>query len=185
MDHDSSAVRNGMETPRRRRRTAALGSLRPMVARAWRFGIVSFLPLVFACAQGSSDEMPLDEYEAGVALVDAAQSSPTSSQNPVDDAASPSQPDSAAPPNNPTQPTDDAATRPADDAAAPPVEDSAAPPPPVDAGSTSTCTAFAPTTTAKCTACKSSGETCQANGCFNGYWCSSSSSCVKQPANCP
>ena len=46
------------------------------------------------------------------------------------------------------------------------------------------CTSAAPTATAPCSACGTK-PTCQANGCFNGYWCNlTTTKCTAKPAGC-
>ena len=88
--------------------------------------------------------------------------------------------DSAAPPEDSGVPVDVGA----------PLEASTpfdASPTPNDAGST-TCssTLASPTTVASCTACLTGSHTCQSNGCYNGYWCNTSTDkCNAPPANCP
>lgn len=43
-----------------------------------------------------------------------------------------------------------------------------------------------PSTPAPCNACGSGSQTCDPNGCFNGYYCRlSDAKCVKKPASCP
>jgi hypothetical protein len=43
-----------------------------------------------------------------------------------------------------------------------------------------------PAETATCTACSASSSSCQANGCYGGWWCdTSSNSCHATPTNCP
>ena len=73
---------------------------------------------------------------------------------------------------------------------------------PASTGSTNTCTPGAPddagssdpnrcgsmigpAETASCTGCSSSSSSCQANGCYGGWWCdTSSNSCHAAPTNC-
>ena len=68
-----------------------------------------------------------------------------------------------------------------------PVSDGGPPPPPpgCDAGSTNTCGSLVgPTTAAKCNSCGTS-HTCQANGCYGGWWCDTSTDkCHAPPTNC-
>ena len=49
------------------------------------------------------------------------------------------------------------------------------------------CTGYAtPSTPAACNACGSGSQTCDPNGCFNGYYCRlSDAKCIKKPASCP
>jgi hypothetical protein len=121
--------------------------------------------------------------DAGTTTVDAAGTTnpPPPSTPSSDDAGS-----SAPPPAS-----DDAGSPASDDAGAPPVvEDSAAPPPHVvDSGSADPCPGYAPPTTKAGCYCDPSEHTCQANGCYNGYYCELSSevseeSCVKKPSGC-
>jgi hypothetical protein len=53
-------------------------------------------------------------------------------------------------------------------------------------GTGETCGAYVgPDVTACCTACTKAGETCQKNGCYNGYWCKPSTcGCSAKPATC-
>lgn len=42
-----------------------------------------------------------------------------------------------------------------------------------------------PNTTASCTSCKSGGKTCQANGCYGGWWCDTTTDkCQPAPSSC-
>jgi hypothetical protein len=53
-----------------------------------------------------------------------------------------------------------------------------------DSGSTqSGC--VAPDTASSCTACMTSGETCQNNGCYNGYYCDTSTNKCYAQSSCP
>jgi Calcineurin-like phosphoesterase len=45
-----------------------------------------------------------------------------------------------------------------------------------------------PTVTASCTSCKTSGQTCQANGCYGGWWCNVDTNTCQappSPSSCP
>ncbi len=59
--------------------------------------------------------------------------------------------------------------------------DGGAPPPP-----SSSCPGLAsPTTTASCTSCSQYNQTCQANGCYGGWWCNEQTlKCQAPPTNC-
>ena len=69
-----------------------------------------------------------------------------------------------------------------------PSADSGASPPSSSSSSSGSpaaaCTSAAPTATAPCGACGTK-PTCQANGCFNGYWCNlTTTKCTAKPAGC-
>ncbi len=53
-----------------------------------------------------------------------------------------------------------------------------------DSGSTQSGCA-PPDTSASCTACMTSGQTCQLNGCYNGYYCDDATSKCHPAASCP
>jgi len=155
--------------------------------------LLAFCALGVACAAG---DMSLDVGPAGSVTTQATANDAgtttldaggTTSLPPPSTPSTPSSDDagSSAPPAG-----DDAGTPPSDDAGTPPVEDSGAPPPHVvDSGSADPCPGYAPPTTKAGCYCDSSEHTCQANGCYNGYYCELSSnvadeSCVKKPAGC-
>jgi hypothetical protein len=41
-----------------------------------------------------------------------------------------------------------------------------------------------PNTPANCTACQTAGKTCQPNGCYNGYYCNTSTNGCHSPSSC-
>jgi hypothetical protein len=71
-----------------------------------------------------------------------------------------------------------------------PQTDSGTPPPndagTVDSGSMGSCGALVPPTmTAACTSCRNGTHTCQANGCYGGWWCNTDTNrCQAPPTNC-
>jgi hypothetical protein len=76
-----------------------------------------------------------------------------------------------------------------DASAAEDVQDSGAPDAALDAPAeaSTSCPGYAvPSTPAACNACASGSQTCDPNGCFNGYYCRlSDAKCIKKPVSCP
>jgi hypothetical protein len=72
------------------------------------------------------------------------------------------------------------------DGSMPPPDTGVMPPPPCDAGPPGACgTAVGPTVTASCTSCGTM-STCQANGCYGGWWCDTATNkCEPMPTSCP
>jgi hypothetical protein len=72
--------------------------------------------------------------------------------------------------------------------APPPGSGPPTPPTGCDAGPVTSCGSLvAPTSTASCTSCttSTSSKTCQANGCYGGWWCDTSTNkCQEPPSNC-
>ena len=139
-----------------------------------------------ACATGVADSTDLDGPPANVAKGDAGNTFDAQSGS-EHDAASTGERDVAAPEVDSAAPPEDSSVP--VDVGVPPEASTPfdAGPTPNDAGST-TCssTLASPTTNASCTACQTGSHVCQSNGCYNGYWCNTSTDkCSAPPANCP
>jgi hypothetical protein len=90
---------------------------------------------------------------------------------------------------SPQEGIDAAVPEPATDASVKAVQDAGPPDVISDAATeaSASCTGYAsPSTSAACNACGSGSQTCDPNGCFNGYYCRlSDAKCMKKPAACP
>ena len=155
----------------------------PGTVAAWA---VAALMGMAGCAVGTMDDLSaVPEVDAG-----SPPAHPDAGKHDAYVAPPPATTTSTPPP--PPPPMDDASTPPPDDASVPPPPPVDAAPPPVDAapppqdsGSPTTCgTLVAPSVTAHCHSCDAGN--CQANGCYGGYWCDTTTNyCHQKPTNCP
>jgi hypothetical protein len=154
------------------------------------FRISSLGPIVLAavclgaCAAGSVDEgdgnVTVEQGDDDAAADAAPTSDPSygsdAATHPADASAPATGVDSGFP-----QPTGNDAGSPAHDSGSTPHDSGTTT---HDSGSTSS-GCDAPDTSSSCTACMTSGQTCQNNGCYNGYYCDYATAKCYSQSSCP